>query len=156
MQNSKVLILFLLFPPFLTACSFNEIFYKFHSFPYSEWKKQTAVQFEVPIKDISVSYDVFLELRHTNTYSFRNLWLLVNYKVPNKNSQQDTICIELADMYGNWYGNGIHLYSYTFPYQLNIRYPDQGVYVYTIHQGMLKNPLKGISDFGLRIVKKTF
>ncbi|BAG83520.1 MAG: hypothetical protein Pg6B_02070 [Candidatus Azobacteroides pseudotrichonymphae] len=152
-QNNKVILLFL-FPSLLTSCTFNEIFYEFYSFPYSKWDKKTAIQFEVPVKDISIFYDVFFELRHTNTYHFRNLWLVANYRILNKNSRQDTICIELANRFGEWYGSGIHLRSYVFPYQLNVQYPDTGTYIYSIHHGMQENPLRGISDFGLRVVKK--
>jgi gliding motility-associated lipoprotein GldH len=135
----------------LVACTQGETFSEYRSFPNAEWDKQEAIRFEVPIHDSSTAYHVFLELRNNNNYPFRNLWLFVDYKTPGGDMRSDTIYAELADVYGKWYGTGISLYAYSFPYQLNVQYPDTGVYVYTIRQGMREHLLKGISDIGLRV-----
>lgn len=138
----------------LPACSQNEIFSEFRSFPKAEWDKQEAIRFEVPIHDTESTYDVLIELRNNNHYPFRNIWLFIDYKTPGGSMRSDTLCTDLADVYGKWYGNGLSLYAYSFPYQVQVQYPDTGTYVYTIRQGMRENVLKGISDIGLRISKE--
>lgn len=140
---------------FLIACSGKEAYSEFRSFPNSEWDLHEAVRFKAPIKNISQAYDIFFEIRNTNDYSYRNLWLFVDYQMPKGQVRSDTINVELADDYGKWYGTGIGLFSYTFPYELNVQYPDTGTYTYTIRQGMRNNPLTGISDIGLIVRKKT-
>jgi gliding motility-associated lipoprotein GldH len=139
---------------FFLSCSQKEVFYEFHSFPLAEWNQQESVRFEIPVHDNSIPYDVFIEIRNNNNYSFRNLWLFVDYKNPNGRLRSDTVYVELADIYGKWYGKGISLFDYSFPYELNVQYPDTGKYIYTIRQGMRENPLKGISDIGLKVSRK--
>ncbi|MDR0541074.1 MAG: gliding motility lipoprotein GldH [Dysgonamonadaceae bacterium] len=138
----------------LSACSQPEVFSEFHSFPYSEWDKKEAIRFEVPVYDISASYDVIIALRNNNAYPFRNIWLFIEYKTPGGSMRADTLCTDLADVYGKWYGKGISLYACSFPYQLNVQYPDTGIYTYTIRQGMRADVLEGVSDIGLQISKK--
>jgi gliding motility-associated lipoprotein GldH len=140
---------------FLFSCSQKEVFYEFRSFPQAKWDQQEVARFEVSIHDNSIPYDVFLEIRNDNNYSFRNLWLFVDYENPNRQLRSDTVYVELADIYGKWYGRGISLYDYSFPYELNVQYPDTGRCVYTVRQGMRENPLRGISDVGLKILKKS-
>ena len=131
------------------------MFSEFHSFYNSEWKQQEFVRFEVPVQDIHTPFEVFLEIRNNNDYPFQNIWLFIDYRNPKGEIRSDTLQAELADVYGKWYGKGISLYTYSFPYDLNTQYRDTGTYVYTIRQGMRENSLKGISDIGLRILKKS-
>jgi gliding motility-associated lipoprotein GldH len=139
----------------VAACSEKkEVFSEFRSFPKAEWDKQEVLRFEVPVNDLSAKYDVFLEIRSNNEYAFSNIWLFVNYQTPKGSMRSDTVQVELADVYGKWYGKGVSLYTYSFPYELNVQYPDTGVYIYTIYQGMRENPLKGVSDMGLRVLEK--
>jgi len=137
----------------LTACTQDELFSEFHSFSRAEWDKRESVCFEVPVYDISVPYNVIIELRHNNGYPFRNIWLFVEHQTPSGNMRTDTVDIYLADTYGKWHGKGIGLHSYSFPYQANVQYPDTGTHVYTMRQGMRSDVLKGISDIGLRVSK---
>ena len=143
-----------LFLILFSSCSEKEIFSEYHSIPNAEWDQNDILKFEATIQDTQSYYDVFLELRNNNNYSFRNIWLFVDYETPSGEIRSDTLNAELADMYGKWYGKGISLYTYKFPYGFDIQYKDTGTYVYTIRQGMRQNPLKGISDVGLRISKK--
>jgi gliding motility-associated lipoprotein GldH len=153
--NSKVIAGCWIFILLLTACSKEEIFSEFRSFPNAEWDKQEAIRFDVPVHDVSTSYNVLLELRNNNNYPFRNIWLFIDYKTPSGSMRSDTLTTDLADIYGKWYGTGMSLYSCSFPYQLHVQYPDTGIYVYTIRQGMRESVLKGISDIGLRVVAAT-
>ena len=138
----------------LTACTKHEIFSEFRSFPKAEWNKQQAVGFEVPVHDISVPYNVSIELRHNNQYPFSNIWLFIEYQTPSGSTRADTLGTYLADAYGKWQGKGISLYSCSFPYQQNVQYPDTGTYIYTIRHGMRADVLSGISDIGICVTKE--
>ena len=70
-------------------------------------------------------------------------------------SRADTISADLADVYGKWYGKGMSLYNLSIPYETSVLFPDTGIYVYSIRQGMRENPLKGITDIGLKVSKKS-
>jgi len=97
---------------------------------------------------------VSIELRNNNSYPFSNIWLFVDFQMPDGMCRADTINADLADVYGKWYGKGMSLYNLSIPYEISILYPDTGTYIYTIHQGMRENILKGISDIGLKVSKQ--
>ena len=138
----------------IISCSHNEIFFKYHSFANAEWNRNEQAVFYVDIEDNSQPYNVSVELRNNNTYPFSNIWLFVDYKMPNGNRRTDTISADLADVYGKWYGKGMSLYNLSIPYESLVLFPDTGTYTYSIRQGMRENHLKGISDIGLKVSKK--
>lgn len=139
----------------IISCSQKEIFFNYHSFSNAEWNREDTAVFNVKIEDNSRPYNVSIELRNNNDYPFSNIWLFVDYKMPDGKSRTDTVGVDLADVYGKWYGKGLSLYNLSIPYETAILFPDTGTYVYSIRQGMRENPLKGISDIGLRVSKKS-
>jgi gliding motility-associated lipoprotein GldH len=137
-----------------TACSRKEVFSEYHSFSEASWLQKEKAGFEVNITDSLQRYDVFLEIRNNNNYPFRNIWLFVDFTTPDGKQRRDSIEANLADEYGKWYGNGISLYTYSFPYEQNIQYPLKGIYNYSITHGMRAEKLIGISDIGLTVKVK--
>ena len=140
---------------FLVSCSNSEIFFEYHSFKKEGWDRKDATVFHINIDNTRDLFDIALEIRNNNDYHFRNIWLFVDSQIPGSNVRTDTVRVDLADIYGKWRGNGISLYSLTIPYRTAIHFPKEGTYTYSIRQGMSENPLKGISDIGLKISKKS-
>jgi len=144
---------FLLIMLGIFSCTNNEFFFEYHSFTNSEWNRDNPAVFNVNIADNSQPYNVSIELRNDNSYPFSNIWLFVDYKMPNGSVRADTISAELADVYGKWYGKGMSLYNLSISYEKMVHFPDTGTYTYSIRQGMRENTLKGISDIGLKVSK---
>ncbi|MDL2224438.1 gliding motility lipoprotein GldH [Bacteroidales bacterium OttesenSCG-928-M06] len=138
----------------LVSCTEKDFFSEYHSISNAKWNQEDTLGFTFQVYDTLSYYDVFLELRHNNNYPFQNIWLFIDYQTPSGLVRSDTLNAELADVYGKWYGKGIGLHSYSFPYAFHIQYKDTGTYIYNIRQGMRENPLNGINDVGLRISKK--
>jgi len=139
----------------IISCSHNEVFFDYHSFANAEWNRNDTAVFNVRIEEKSQAYDVSIELRNNDAYPFSNIWLFVDYKLPNGKSRTDTVTADLADIYGKWYGKGMSLYNFSIPYETTVLFPDTGIYTYSIRQGMRDDPLKGISDIGLKVSKKS-
>jgi gliding motility-associated lipoprotein GldH len=139
---------------FGVSCSHNEIFFEYHSFKTGNWNREDAAVYRINIDNTEHLFDVSLEIRNNNDYRFRNIWLFIDFQSPEGYIRTDTVGFDLADVYGKWYGSGISLYSLTIPYEKSVRFPNKGVYTYSIRQAMRENPLKGISDIGLKISKK--
>ena len=140
----------------ILSCSHREVFFEYHSFANSEWNRHDAAVFTVNIEDNSQPYDVSFSLRNNDDYPFSNIWLFVDCKMPDGKSRTDTLSADLADVYGKWKGKGLSLYSSIIPYKSTpVLFPHPGVYVYSVRQGMREDPLKGISDIGLKISKKS-
>ena len=137
------------------SCSHKEVFFKYHSISNSEWNRNEQAVFQVNIEDSSQPYNLSLELRNNNSYPFSNIWLFVDYKMPDGTSRKDTVSAELADVYGKWHGKGLSLHNISIPYKTSFLYPDTGTYIYTVSQGMREDILKGISDIGLKVSKES-
>ena len=137
------------------SCSNKEVYFEYHSFANAEWNRSDPAVFNVNIEDKSQPYDVSVEVRNNGDYPFSNIWLFVDYKMPDGQVRTDTIGADLADVYGKWYGKGLSLYNLSIPYESSIRFPNHGVYVYSIRQGMRTDPLTGITDIGLKVSKKS-
>jgi gliding motility-associated lipoprotein GldH len=45
------------------------------------------------------------------------------------------------------------MYSYQIPFKTNYRFPAKGNYKFEIEQNMRDNPLRAVSDVGLRVEK---
>lgn len=139
---------------FFCSCSEKDFFSEYHSIPDAAWHLSDTIEFKVPVSELQYRYDIFFELRNNNQYKYRNIWLFIDFQTPSGNVRSDTLNAELADIYGKWYGKGINLYNYTFPYGFDVQYKDTGTYIYRVRQGMRDTTLNGISDIGMRILKK--
>jgi len=137
------------------SCSHKEVFFEYHSFAKNEWNRNDTAVFKVKIEENSQPYNVSFELRNNDAYPFSNIWLFVDYKMPDGKSRTDTIGADLADIYGKWYGKGLSLYNLSIPYETTVFFPDSGTYSYSVRQGMRVESLKGISDIGLKVSKKS-
>lgn len=91
-----------------TACSRHADDYsKFHDMPGRKWGFYHHLIFDVTPEDSVVTGQLQLVVRHTNDYPFSNLYLEMICEVPGQKVRCDTLSIELADVYGNWLGNGL-------------------------------------------------
>lgn len=63
--------------------------------------------FAPQIDDSSATYDLEVAIRHTNSYEYRNLCLMIDLMDDSTHVQQRRMVkMELADAYGNWLGTG--------------------------------------------------
>jgi gliding motility-associated lipoprotein GldH len=118
------------------------------------WKLTDTPVFEVPISDTTTSNNVIFTVRNGSAYPFRNIYLFASTTSPDGKTITDTLQYNLADEKGKWYGNGFgDIHELNLPYKSNIFFPRKGIYVFKVQHGMRTEDLKGIYDFGLKIVK---
>lgn len=120
-----------------------------------EWNYSDKIKFDVSIDDSTAKYDIFVNLRHQNSYDYANIYVLLHQK---GKSLQDTFIrkeIKLAELDGKWIGKsaGTVLETQNLVHE-NFVFPDTGLYHFEIEQNMRVNPLKDIVDVGLKVVKK--
>ena len=61
---------------------------------------------------------------------------------------------KLAEADGKWLGSGLgDIYSNQMKMMQSLKFPRKGVYSFTIEQNMRDNPLVGIEDVGVKIVR---
>ena len=136
----------------LAACEDAAIYDQYQALEDSTWPKEKVYYFTFDIDDISIPYDLSLEIRNNNLYPYQNLWVFHQLELPIGPLRKDTMECILADDYGKWLGNGISLFQSSFPLRTRFLFPFQGQYTVSLRQGMRDNSLTGIQEIGLRIV----
>lgn len=116
------------------------------------WFYSNKIKTEVKITDTSVPYNLYFNLRHSADYRYSNIFVLVHETSPDHQTKTIRYEFKLANPDGEWLGNGSgNLYNYRLALKTNYRFPVKGTYSFTIEQNMRDNPLKEVSDAGLRV-----
>jgi gliding motility-associated lipoprotein GldH len=137
----------------ITSCSPVDIYEKSVTIPRHEWKSSYKPSFEFEIRDSSVLYNIFLVLRHSEKYSFNNLYVNLHITAPG----QDTATIIRRDLQlatnEGWRGTGMDdIYEIRLP--LADKQPlKAGPYTFTVEQIMREDPLMNVLNVGLRLEK---
>lgn len=120
------------------------------------WGYGNKVKFDVQIDDPAIPYNLYLNLRVTADYRYSNMFVLV-YESGGPVKKPVSTRYELkrlASPTGEWLGKGSgSMYSYQIPFKTNYRFPAKGRYHFEIEQNMRDNPLRSVSDVGLRVEK---
>ena len=118
------------------------------------WTYTGKIGYAVKIDDATIPYNLYMNLRVTGDYKYSNLFVLITQTAPDKKSKTTRYELKLASKDGEWLGQGSgNLYGYQLPFRTNYKFPAKGVYHFTIEQNMRDNPLREVSDVGLRVEK---
>lgn len=138
----------------VVSCTNNDVFFRYKTVAASGWNKDSLYTFDIPIKDISASYNIYVNIRNRGEYPYQNLWLFLNKINPDSLQTNDSIECYLADGRGKWLGKGIgSIMEMPVLYQQNVRFNNAGIYHYKIVHGMRDSILMGINDIGMRVEK---
>jgi gliding motility-associated lipoprotein GldH len=156
-----VLRVFFVASLFFVSCNSNTIYSKYESIEEEKgWSKDQPIRFETEITEINKPCNVFIHVRHSGAYPYRNLFLFLHTTYPDGKKATDTIECILADETGKWLGSGLgDLWDNTIPFKKNARFPQAGKYVFSFEQAMrygeqnVIDPLPMIVDMGLSIEK---
>lgn len=125
----------------------------------ARWAVSDRAVLTVDVNDTVSQHNFLINVRNTEAYPYRNLYLFLKTTFPNGKSSRDTIGLYLADPSGRWLGSGSgYLNSGRYPsarvmYAYNKRFPNTGTYTFEIEQAMRVDTLVGIRNIGLRIEK---
>jgi len=154
-NQNKLVVAFVLSLVLFIACDSKREYDGFTAIPESGWNKDSVAVFKVPVHSIVQPYDLFLQLRNHEGYTYSNCWLFVDVVTPSGKARRDTVECFLADPTGKWLGSGFgSLYTTTTTWQQGVKFNEHGEYQFRISQGMRVDNLTGIVDVGLRIEKR--
>ncbi len=119
------------------------------------WIYGNKIKFDVDIQDTQAAYNLYLNVRVTSAYRYSNMFVLVyQSQGPTKKATTTRYELKLASPTGEWLGKGSgSMYSYQIPFKQQYRFPVAGKYHFEIEQNMRDNPLRSVSDVGLRVEK---
>ena len=139
----------------LYGCETNAIVDSNMAMPSRNWTYANKVKVYLDITDIGKPYDVRFKLRHTADYGYSNIFVLFHIKGAGLKAQTKRYEYRLAQPDGQWNGSGSgDLFTYSLPLLTNFRFPAVGRYEFEVEQNMRDNPLKGISDAGITVLKQ--
>ncbi len=152
MKNRYYLII--LIPLISLSCIHNDVYLKYKSITTRGWNKDSLYCFDVPIKDTTAFYNVYINIRNRGEYPYQNLWFFLSKTTPDSIQTKDSIECYLADNHGKWLGTGIgSVLQMAVLYKQHVRFNKAGIYHYSINHGMRDSVLVGINDIGMQVEK---
>ena len=147
-------VLFLVVLPLFFSCDPARVYEKNARIPDGVWERENIIRFDVPVEDTITSHNLYVNVRNTPLYPFRNLYLFITTTAPSGHSIRDTVEVILADEDGKKMGSGLgDIWDLQQLYKENIRFAQQGTYRFEYEQAMRMERLPFILDVGLRVEK---
>lgn len=138
----------------LTACSDDIIFDKYEEIPNSVWTYENQPVFKVDVTDTSTLYNIYVSLRHTRYFEFRNLWVKIHTYLPDNDTLVNRVDLPLAKPSGEWHGRCSGDICHTsVPIQYNALFKHPGTYGFRVEQNMRLENLPEIMSVGILIEK---
>lgn len=136
----------------VASCSDNVIIDEYTTISKDHWSYDKPINNVVDIQDASIPYNIYINFRHTEEYKYSNIWLRISQITPNQKKTTTREEFQLALPDGKWIGKGSgNLYSYRLIYKEGFKFDTAGKYTFIIEQNMRDNPLKAVTDVGLRV-----
>ena len=137
-----------------TACDKARIFEQNQQIKDYKWQYDDAKTFVAEIKDTNQHYNLFINVRHSFQFDWRNVWVKITTTLPDGQSAEKRVNLVLSEPDGHWLGDCLgDNCDMQVSIQQNAIFPKAGKYTFKIVQDMRVNPLKGIKSVGLRIEK---
>lgn len=136
------------------SCDYSRVFEQYKPVDKGTWNEDDYKEFKVRITDNSERYNLYFNLRNSNTYKYSNLFVISELQLPTTNIEKDTLQFILCDATGKWLGkNSGSLITHQILFQRNVVFPDTGTYTIKFSQAMRDAQLNGIAEVGLRVEK---
>ena len=120
-----------------------------------QWKHSTPVSGHFEIRDTTTLYNMYLILRHTDSYHFNNIWIELTIGRPADTLRKFSLDLPLGSDADGWEGTGMNdIWEVRKKLTaVPIRFKSAGEYNYSISHIMREDPLSGIMSAGLRVEK---
>jgi gliding motility-associated lipoprotein GldH len=144
---------YLIFP----ACGTVDVFEKNATIPKQVWKSSYKPEITFNIApDDTARYNIFIVIRHTDAYRYKNIWLNVHTESPNGVVNNQPLNLQLATDNKGWLGSGM---DDIFEHRILITNPHSperlsaGAYRFKLENIMREDPLKNVMNVGIRLEK---
>ncbi|MBL0357681.1 MAG: gliding motility lipoprotein GldH [Chitinophagaceae bacterium] len=150
----KPAVWLLMIGTFFTACNRLDIYEKNISVPDYKWQYAFQPGFDFDITDTASQYNIFIVLRHTDSYRYNNIWLNVGIKAPGDTATTaQRLDLQLGNDVKGWEGTGMDdIWEVRRPAtKAPVQFKKPGTYHFTIAQVMRENPLPNVMSVGVRV-----
>jgi gliding motility-associated lipoprotein GldH len=138
----------------LPGCGQDNQFRRYEEIPNFVWRHSDSIRFEVAIGDTQTRNNLFLSVRHTPQFRYRNLWVDLVQIAPDGDTTTERHQLLLARPNGQWLGSGLgDLIDREQLVRRNFRFPHTGRYVFIVRHAMRPDEVRFLMDIGLLIVE---
>jgi gliding motility-associated lipoprotein GldH len=149
-------IILLLFNVFLvSACGTIDVFERNVNIPNHEWSNSYKPEIAFEITDTTSFYNIYVVLRHTDAYRYKNIWMNVYTQVPGDTIRKQRLDLLLATDDKGWLGSGMDdIYEHRIRItNIPQRLSRPGTYKFKLEQIMREEPLQYVMNVGVRVEK---
>lgn len=140
----------------VASCHTNAVYKEYMDIDDGKWYIKNAPSFTFDIKDASVPYNIYYNLRNSLSYGYYNLYL-TRYLRDSSGRELESRLDELILMdpkTGKPNGDGLgDIFDHKFLMKRNYRFPKPGTYTMQIRQYMRQDPLPNILSIGITVEK---
>ena len=152
---AKHIIAVLLISFLLSSCRQTAIFEKDAVIPGYKWQSNFKAAGAFMITDTVSEYNIYIVIRHTDAYSYNNIWLNAGLQAPGDSLQEQKTNLALGNDAEGWEGIGMNDIWETKKLITGTpkRFKKAGEYRFSISQIMRDDPLEHVMSIGLRLEK---
>lgn len=140
----------------IASCSHRPIAFEYKSTPTDGWELGDTLKFHIDTLQHSGTYGLSLGLRTSASqpYPFQSIWVVVRQHWHNPEKLLiDTLECRLTNSKGDVIGNGVSLYSFTYPLKQMQLSQGTSADISIIHI-MRREIINGIVDVGVRLQRE--
>ena len=147
---SKIFVLAALL---FASCNTIDVYEKTAAIPKHEWSSTNRLSFDFTVTDTLAYYNIYLVLRHTESYHFNNIWINFTSAASGKQPQTQRLNVSLANA-NRWLGSSMddiieqRVMLFSQPTRLS-----KGNYKFSLQQIMREDPLQNVLNAGVRVEK---
>lgn len=118
------------------------------------WVYDDVKIFSVEIPDTIQRYNIYVYLRHSFEFEWRNAWVKIETTFPDGRKFERRVNLVLSEADGEWKGDCLgDNCDMKVLIQENAFFPTKGIYTFKIAQDMRTNPLPFVKSVGMRVEK---
>lgn len=157
MKRNNFLIAFLLFL-LLYSCDKSKIYEQYQSIPNAVWNNNEPLTFEMEVKDTTEVCNLLINIRCSEDYPYRNLYMFMKTTRPDGTRSIDTLEFYLLDQKGKPLGDcSGDVCNNKFMIDHDFKFPQPGTYGFELKQAMRTDngQLTHVLDVGMRLERTT-
>ena len=143
---------FVLLIAMFTSCKQVALYERLQNIKKAAWDEQQVASFNFDMSDTVSAYNVYVIIRHTNQYPYRNIWLNVGLQQAGDTIRHQQFELPLAAT-DHWLGTGMDdIYEHRAKlFSQPVHFNKAGTIIFTLQHIMRQNPLPGILQACIRV-----
>lgn len=137
------------------ACDKVDLYEKSVAIPGHSWKSNFKPSVEFDITDTTSLYHVFVVLRHSDAYRYKNCWINLISEPPGAKADTVRMNLILGNDEKGWLGKGMDdIFEHRILFNAEgLRFMKTGHHKFTLQQIMRDDPLDHVFNAGIRLEK---